>query len=451
LIESRKSPPPLRANTDALEPERRSVPAAKVVTSLRRVVWRWHFYAGIIVAPVLIVMAGTGAIYIFCDEIEELAHARVMFIVPGGSRVSYEQQLATAAAAVPGGFTVRSVVASPVPTRATIFYVEREGEFQRVFVDPYHGTVLGQLGADEAPEKFFDVVLEIHRSLFIGTVGRVVTELVTCWSVVLVMTGAYLWWPRKLGRVGGTWLPRIRRHPYFTLRDWHAVTGAYIGVIVVIIACTGLMYAYAWGAGYSYAENLSGANDLLSKPPPSRSPAAAKRLPLDAILAEARENLPGSTLLLQFPRDPGGSIVVFANSPSGPASDGVVAIDPATGEVLIRRTTSQYPALKWWRSWNYPLHVGSILGVPTKIVWLLVCFGLMLLPITGTWMWWQRRPTGRVGLPRRPDVRLPKILLAAIGLLCVALPMLGASVLLILEGEFAASRWARRGRIRHVR
>ena len=146
------------------------------------------------------------------------------------------------------------------------------------------------------------------------------------------------------------------------------------------------------GCGYSYAEKPGGPNDFLSKPPPSRSPASAKRLPLDAILAAAGENLPGSTLLLQFPRDLGGSIVVFGNRPSGPASDGVVALDPATGEVLTPRTTRQYPALKWWRCWNYPLHVGSILGVPTKIVWLLVCFGLMLLPITGTWMWWRRRP-----------------------------------------------------------
>ena len=170
----------------------------------------------------------------------------MLFVVPGDSRVSYEQQLATVAAAAPSGFAVRSVVASPEPTRATIFCVEREGKFQRVFVDPYRGILLGRLVADGTPEKFFDVVLEVHRALFIGTVGRVVTELVTCWSLVLVMTGAYLWWPRKLSRVWGTWLPRIRRHPYLTLRDWHAVTGAYIGLIVAIIACTGLMYTYAW-------------------------------------------------------------------------------------------------------------------------------------------------------------------------------------------------------------
>ncbi len=35
-----------------------------------RVIWRWHFYAGMIIAPALIVVAATGAIYIFKDELE---------------------------------------------------------------------------------------------------------------------------------------------------------------------------------------------------------------------------------------------------------------------------------------------------------------------------------------------------------------------------------------------
>ena len=130
-----------------------------MVTSLRRVIWRWHFYAGIIVAPVLIVMAGTGAIYVFFDEIEELAHAGVVRRAGGQPRF-----VSTTAGDCrrrrSHGFQVRSMVASPEPTRATIFYVEREGKFQRVFVEPYRGTLLGRLVADGTAEKFFDVVLE---------------------------------------------------------------------------------------------------------------------------------------------------------------------------------------------------------------------------------------------------------------------------------------------------
>src|SRR5690349_22141966 len=38
---------------------------------LYRVVWRWHFYAGMIITLPLIVVAATGGLYIFKDRSEE--------------------------------------------------------------------------------------------------------------------------------------------------------------------------------------------------------------------------------------------------------------------------------------------------------------------------------------------------------------------------------------------
>ena len=35
-----------------------------------RAVWRWHFYAGLLVLPVLCLMALTGGLYLFKDEID---------------------------------------------------------------------------------------------------------------------------------------------------------------------------------------------------------------------------------------------------------------------------------------------------------------------------------------------------------------------------------------------
>lgn len=72
-----------------------------------------------------------------------------------------------------------------------------------------------------------------------------------------------------------------------------------------------------------------------------------------------------------------------------------------------------------------PLHVGSVLGTPTKVLWLVACVVLAGLPVTGLWMWWKRRP----------DVRVPWWLVVAIALLGVVLPAVGVGVVLILLGE----------------
>ena len=66
---------------------------------LYRIVWRWHFYAGMIIALPLIVVAATGALYIFKDEVEGVLHPRVLYVEPAAERATYEQQLAAARAA----------------------------------------------------------------------------------------------------------------------------------------------------------------------------------------------------------------------------------------------------------------------------------------------------------------------------------------------------------------
>ena len=40
-------------------------------SALYRALWRWHFFAGLICAPIVILLAVTGALYLFKDEIND--------------------------------------------------------------------------------------------------------------------------------------------------------------------------------------------------------------------------------------------------------------------------------------------------------------------------------------------------------------------------------------------
>jgi uncharacterized iron-regulated membrane protein len=406
---------------------------------LFRVVWRWHFYAGIIVAPILITAAATGAIYIFTDEIQRVMYADMMVVEPAASRASYDQQVAAIEATVPPGFKITQLVVDRDPNLATVAYLSNGTEFHSAFIDPYRGTMLGTLGSN----NFFAVVLKIHRTLFAGTFGRVVVELMTCWTIVLLITGLYLWWPRKRGQVWGTWLPRLNRQPYVILRDLHAVSGVYLWAVALIIACTGLIYTYVWGSGYSYVAQKTGAYAIFTNPPKSKSPADAVRLPMDRIVAVAAAKTPDKTLSIRMPQTPDQAYIVFAINEIGPTTGATTVIDHASGEILMHRTNSEFPALSWWNTWNYSLHVGSILGLPTKILWLCACLALIAMPITGILMWWRRRPEGKSGFPRKPELKVPRWLATVIAALCFVLPALGLSVLAILVGEQIYARLGR--------
>ncbi len=45
--------------------------------------------------------------------------------------------------------------------------------------------------------RFMQIVKKIHGELMIGDVGSFLVELAACWTVVLTLTGLYLWWPRN--------------------------------------------------------------------------------------------------------------------------------------------------------------------------------------------------------------------------------------------------------------
>ena len=69
------------APSGALDPDHR--PPAGSTASQRRGTWfapfwRWHFYAGLLVLPFLVLLAVTGGIYLFRQELDPIIHRDLM-------------------------------------------------------------------------------------------------------------------------------------------------------------------------------------------------------------------------------------------------------------------------------------------------------------------------------------------------------------------------------------
>lgn len=405
---------------------------------LYRIVWRWHFYAGMMIAPTLIVVAATGGLYVFKDELEAVIYPGVTYVEPAAERTSYEKQMVAVRAAVPEAQRAILMQVFTNPNRATSIVFAEKG--QNVYVDPYRGRYLGVIERS----GFFDTVLNIHRTLFLGTTGRVIIELTTCWTIVLTVTGIYLWWPGRANQLWGVWLPGLRRKSYVVLRDLHVISGIYVAIVAIVIALTGMIYSNVWGSVFKYAAAKTEAYDMFSKSMVCRSPPDARDLPIDRIVEIAQHKMPSNNLTVWFPRIPNGVYLVTANNDRGPQVNEMLFIDRATGEILEDRHVSQTKLIYQWGSWNYPLLVGSIWGLPTKFLWLVTCVILTTLPVTGMWMWWQRRPTGRLGLPRRIDAARPGWLVGIIVAICTLPPVLGLSVAILLACDLTVVRlWKR--------
>lgn len=421
-----------------------------------RVVWRWHFYAGLLTTPFLLILATTGLIYIFSPEIERAFHRdRAYVAVPSDGMRRPMSQLLEAAVDGQTGWKVARITETQYADRSLLVALKAtEGKAQQeVYVDPYTAQVLGRQDPEtDSVRKFFRFILDLHRRLVLGTTGRVLVEICTCWGALLMATGVYLWWPRRKERVRGVWVPRLRAKPYVVLRDLHTVSAIYLLPVIGLIVTTGLFYSVVWGKGVFAVSTMANAGiaGLSAAEPVNKKVPGAKPLEfaqIEAVHRLARSAYPDRGLFVDVDGVAPSAVGVFAISDFngatyGPALNNRLTIDVAASSIVTDIPLSEN-AGRWWHAWTYPLHVGSFWGPTTKVLWSLACLVLIALPITGTWMWWQRRPAGQSGFPRRVDAPWPWWLTTLVIVNCLFFPLAGVTVVLFMLIERGLGRFWR--------
>ena len=411
--------------------------------SLYRVIWRWHFFAGLIVAPILLIATVTGAIYIFHNELSNWLYEDLYFVEPAAARLSYDEQHQIALNALDGAeIEFLSVWNDPrrsVQFTAHIHAGEDDAtELHRVaFINPYTGDVLGTRIMER---EFFNIVLTIHRNLFAGTTGRIFVELATSWGIVLLITGVYLWWPRNKNRIRGVWLPRLRAKPYIVLRDLHAVSGVYLSGFAAIILATGLFISVVWGTGYALVSVQAGQSlgDFFAPAESRPSAPDDAPAPLETVITNIQRHYrPGDVLYHQFPTsdDVGHKAYLMREGDTNTVRG--FDIDQYTGELIAVTNTDELTPMVRVLALAISLHQGLTFGMPTKILAMATCLALVAMTITGIWMWWKRRPRGETGFPRKPPGGVvPRWIWGIVIVVGIALPTVGASILVIVAGSW---------------
>ncbi|GAB4373300.1 MAG: PepSY domain-containing protein [Kiloniellaceae bacterium] len=435
------------------------------VSALYRAVWRWHFYAGLIVLPFMILIAVTGALYLFKDEINDAFYGDLRRVEAAATAPLAPSELAARALAAQPG-TLRAYHPPAAPDRAAQVKIAGEdGVKTLVYLDPYSGAVLGDAWDAGFPgSTLMWTIRKLHSLEYVGWLGNRVIECVAGWAVLLTVTGVYLWWPR--GRRVGVALPRrTAGRPLW--RDLHAVTGIYTAAFIVFLAMTGLPWSGYWGKQFydlSYAAGLGMPDGywdnyptstvltgealerapwiLENQPMPVSAAAAGVPAGLDVIVQKV-ETLgihPGYALAM--PRGPEG---VFTASvyPDDITHERVIHLDQYTGEVLFDMGLADLGALGRAAEWGISVHMGQEFGVANQILMLLACIAIVLMSVSAAVMWWKRRSKGSLGAPSLPaDWRIPRTVLVIALVAGVFFPLVGLTLLVAgaVELALAAAR-----------
>jgi uncharacterized iron-regulated membrane protein len=390
--------------------------------SLYRAIWRWHFFAGLLVIPFMLNLAVTGSLYLFKDEIDNTVFAYRNVVQPRSEALAPSLLTDNAKAAVPGSKVLR-YREPDAPTRSARVTVSANSGNVLVFVDPYSGSVLDKVGEKE---EFNWVVKKIHSLDYFGFAFNRIVEAVGGLVLILVVTGFYLWWPRK--QTGGVISVRGRPDKRVFWRDIHAVTGAVAGALIFFLAITGMPWSGYWGdrvnatlssAGLGYPAQLWDdvpvskvpTKDVLTNagwtvenaPVPTSSPnVAAQHVGLDQIVdaANAGGMAPGFEVSLPSGRKGVYTAAIF---PDDIARQRTIHFDQYTGKPLVDLKFADYGAGAKAIEFGIGVHQGEYLGLANQIVMLVTCLAIILTSVSAVVMWWRRRPSGRLGVPPMPS------------------------------------------------
>ncbi len=220
-----------------------------------RAVWRWHFYASLFCVPFVIVLSITGAIYLFKPQIDawEDRSFDQQDILQQAAKPS--EHVEAAMAAIPHGIPIGYELPQSEHHAIRVLIQSSEGT-KRVYVHPETQAILH---VRDDRDTIIRQVRSFHGQLGLGERGSNLVELAASWTIVMLITGVYLWWPRSRKGWGGVLYPRLTRSSSLFWRDLHSVTGIWITCFAFFPACHGTApMAKFWGSYFKTLRSITG-------------------------------------------------------------------------------------------------------------------------------------------------------------------------------------------------
>ncbi|UTX49505.1 PepSY domain-containing protein [Chryseobacterium sp. MA9] len=365
----------------------------------RKIAYQLHLWLGLTSGLIVVIMAATGCILAFEEELKHIVHPNRYFVENiGRKKLSLSGLTEKAEKVLPEGLKVKRVVMPSDPSRTYVFRTLKMNDeawtywgtylyYYRIYVDPYTGKVQE---VEDAKKDFFEIVLDLHRRLLLGEkIGKMITGYSTLIFAVILLSGLVIWYPRKMSKsmLKGMFFIKTSANWKRINYDIHNVLGFYAVIPLLLISYSALIWSFE--DVDKWVKNTLNGNTTTEKKAKSTIPSEEFSNRKDIL------NLIGSTMekglkdkrsaLVNFPRSEEGTYYVELTYDGRQYRNEQFNFDQYSGEILKSQSYKNKnigygTAL---RERNYDLHTGSILGLTTRIIYFLAAIIALSLPITG--------------------------------------------------------------------
>jgi uncharacterized iron-regulated membrane protein len=253
----------------------------------------------------------------------------------------------------------------------------------------------GQLLNDEPPfakkpATFIDIMLDLHRGLFLDLPGELFLGLMGILFVVSIVSGILLYGPfmKKLD-FGTVRNDRTRRLKWL---DLHNLLGIATAAWLLIVGITGIMNELSTPLFGIW--QMTDVKKILAAYPVTKPPDQAHLASAQAAYQTAQQALPNMQVTsIVYPGNPFGSpshylLWAKGNEPFSSRLFNPVLVDPQNAALVkVVKMPFYLRALEVSR----PLHFGDYGGLPLKIIWTIFDAIAIVVLISGIYLWIVRR------------------------------------------------------------
>ena len=344
--------------------------------SWHRLAFNLHLLVSLAFGLFISVIAVTGGIIGFEPEFDQLLHRDISFVKPGQRFLTLEQLQQAVAVAYP-----EEPVIAILPALADNLAWQVALPSGIAYLNPYTGQ---GLGIRTRGESFLGKIRSVHVGLTGGPLGGPLVKWSTLAALPLLITGVFLWWPRKRFGLRGSIF-----HRSFWL-DLHNSLGIGAGLFLLVLASTGAVMAFS-DALRPYLYRISGVS-AMKDPTYVAKLGGPYQITPDKALEIARAAAPRATpYRIQLPAFGGTYVVDLVDR-----SDRVlgerhsVVLDPNSGVILLQRNPKDVNPVDRWMVVLAKVHTGTLVGTSGKA---LFCVASMLTVVvfgSGILMMWFR-------------------------------------------------------------
>lgn len=363
-----------------------------MTASFRRVLFWLHLSLGLAAGLIVAVLAVTGIGLAFEDQaLRWIDRAQRQVVVPADAA---PQDLGALLDGLRGQGRLPGLSAVTLSREPADAIRADLGAGQPLYIDPYRGVVVGP-GSVRA-RAFFRRVEDLHRWFALqGTakaVARQVKAATNAAFLVMIVSGLFLWWPRK----GRPAILRFRRGAKGKARDfnWHHVLGFWFWAPIFTISLTGLVMSYPWANDllYRLTGNAVPARPAQARQPEGKAPRGGEghhRRPAvawDAAFGAAQTQAPAwRAITLRLPR-PGHdelTLSIVTEDAPPPRGRGMLTLKAGGAQVL---RWEPYSGQNWGRKlrlWARWTHTGQSLGLLGQCLMAAASLAILVLVWSG--------------------------------------------------------------------